>query len=145
SVADMMNWLANFDHPKVGPKALATMRTASKLSNGKEIDYGMGLAPTRYRGLARVSHGGALGGYRTQVLWFPEQRFSVVSLCNNGSANVGDLANKIAELYLSSKMTAPPAAVGQKRNLPEVILSVDEKLAKVGLYRAEGRGYVDIM
>lgn len=144
SVADMLHWVANFDDPKVGAKALETMRTAAKLSGGKEINYGMGLVPTHYRGLAMVQHGGGLGGYRTQVLWFPEQRFSVVSLCNNGSANVGDLASKVAEVYLSSKMTAPQAPAGQKHNPSGVTLSADEVHAKAGLYRAEERGYIEI-
>ena len=144
SVADMMHWLANFDEPKVGAKALETMRTPGKLTNGKDIDYGMGLGPGRYRGLDMVQHGGALGGYRTQVLWFPAERFSVVNLCNNGSANVGDLASKVAEVYLSSKMTAPQAPREPKGAPSGVTLSADELHAKAGLYRSAAGGYIEI-
>jgi CubicO group peptidase (beta-lactamase class C family) len=144
TVSDMMHWLANFDDPKVGAKALETMRTAAKLTSGKNIDYGMGLVPARYRGLEMVQHNGGLGGYRTQVLWFPAERFSVVALCNNGSANAGDLANKTAEVYLSSKMTAPPTPVTQNHNPAGVTLTAEEVHAKVGLYRSADGGYVEI-
>ena len=144
TVSDMMRWVANFDDPKVGAKALGTMRTAAKLSTGKEINYGMGLVPGRYHGLATVQHGGGLGGYRTQVLWFPEQRFSVVSLCNNGSANPADLANKVAEVYLSSQMTAPQTT-GGSNPAPGVTLSAEELQAKVGVYRQDERGYLEIV
>jgi hypothetical protein len=143
SVADMLRWLANFDDPKVGGKALATMRTAGKLSSGKEIDYGMGLAPGNFRGLAAVNHGGGLAGYRTHVVWFPEQRFSVVCLCNNGSVNPGDLASKVAELYLAPDMKAPAAAT--KRSVAGMALSADEVRAKAGLYRREEGGYIEIV
>ena len=144
SAADMMHWLANFDDPKVGARALGTMRTAGKLSTGKDINYGMGLVPMRYRGLEMVQHGGGLGGYRTQVLWFPAERFSVVSLCNNGSATAGDLANKVAEVYLSSKMAAPQAPRNPQRDLSGVTLTADEVHAKAGLYRSVAGGYVEI-
>jgi hypothetical protein len=36
----------------------------------------------KYRGLPVVAHGGALFGYRTEPLRFPQQKFSVFYLCN---------------------------------------------------------------
>lgn len=143
SAADMLRWLANFDDPKVGAKALETMRIAGKLRSGREIPYGMGLAPGNVRGLATVQHGGGLAGYRTHVLWFPAQRLSVVCLCNNGSANPSDLAGKMAELYLSADMKSP--AVAAKRNVSAISLSAEEVHAKAGLYRREEGGYIDIV
>src|SRR5262249_25461969 len=123
SVADMLLWLANFDDRKIGAKALVTMRTPGKISTGKEISYGMGLAPGNTRGLATAEHGGGLAGYRTYVLWFPEQRLSVVCLCNNGSANPGNLASKVAEVYLASDMKSPPAVT--RRDLAGMALSTE--------------------
>jgi CubicO group peptidase (beta-lactamase class C family) len=103
SVADMLHWLANFDNSRVGAKALETMRTPGKLSNGTTIPYGMGLVPGNMRGLATVEHGGGLGGYRTEVLWLPQQRLSVVCLCNNGTADSAALAREVAQVYLASQ------------------------------------------
>jgi hypothetical protein len=139
----MLRWLANFDDPKVGAKALETMRTAGKLSTGREISYGMGLAPGNFRGLAAVNHGGGLAGYRTHVVWFPEQRFSVVCLCNNGSVNPGDLASKVAEVCLAPDMKSPPSAT--KRNVASIVLSAGEVHAMAGLYRREEGGYIELV
>jgi CubicO group peptidase (beta-lactamase class C family) len=143
SAADMLRWLANFDDPKVGAKALKIMRTAGKLRSGREIPYGMGLAPGNIRGLATVEHGGALAGYRTDVLLFPAQRLSVVCLCNNGSVNPSDLAGKMAELYLAADMKSPAAAA--KRNVSGTSLSAEAVHAKAGLYRREEGGYIEIV
>jgi CubicO group peptidase (beta-lactamase class C family) len=142
SVADMLHWLGNFDQPKIGKSALAAMQTHAKLSSGKEIDYGMGLAPGEYRDLRTVEHSGALGGYRTQVLWFPAQKFSVVCLCNNGTVSPVRLARQVAEIYLSSDMK--PAQPRTQQNGPGIELTSAEIHAKAGLYHSDEAGYVEI-
>jgi hypothetical protein len=77
------------------------------------------------------------------VVWFPEQRFSVVCLCNNGSVNPGDLASKVAEVYLAPDMKSPPAAT--KRNVASIGLSAGEVHAKAGLYRRDEGGYIELV
>src|SRR5206468_631982 len=77
SVQDMLRWATNFDNPKVGGNALAIMQTPGVLRNGKKTSYGMGLAPSKDRGLLIVEHSGALAGYRTGFLRYPEQKLSV--------------------------------------------------------------------
>ncbi len=143
TVTDMLRWAANFDDPKIGAKALELMRTAAKLSTGKEVDYGMGLTPGDYRGLRIVEHGGGLGGYRTEVLWFPSERFTVVCLCNNGSANPGQLSRQVADAYLASSLK--PRQATARRNLTGIALTPEERQAKAGLYRDEDRGYIEIV
>jgi hypothetical protein len=51
-----------------------------------------------------VSHGGSWGGYRAELLRFPEQHFSVACLCNLGSANPTSRAHRVADAYLGSLM-----------------------------------------
>jgi hypothetical protein len=57
-----------------------------------------------HRGLATVSHGGSWGGYRAELLRFPQQKFSVVCQCNLGSTNPSRLARQVAEVYLGELM-----------------------------------------
>jgi hypothetical protein len=47
-----------------------------------------------------VDHSGANFGYRADILHFPEQRFSVLCLCNLSSAQVTNLPRKVADVYL---------------------------------------------
>src|SRR2546427_533034 len=51
-----------------------------------------------------VSHGGSWGGYRAELLRFPEQHFSVACLCNLGSARPSNRARRVADVYLASLM-----------------------------------------
>ena len=57
------------------------MLTPGVLNDGEKLEYASGLAISDYRGLRKVSHGGAFVGYRAQLIRFPDQRLSVICLC----------------------------------------------------------------
>jgi len=73
-----------------------------------------------YGGLPIVEHSGALFGYRTEILRFPEQRFTVLCLCNLSNADPARLSRQVADVYLkkdllpytdsSKPVPAPPGA-----------------------------------
>ncbi len=54
-----------------------------------------------YKGLRTVIHGGALEGYRTEIIRFPYERFSVICLSNFSGANPTKLGYEIAQIYLA--------------------------------------------
>lgn len=113
SVEDLLLWDRNFYDNKLGKGALLKeMQTQGVLNNGKQIEYALGLFITKYRGLPIVAHDGANFGYRTALLRFPQQKFSVVCLCNLATSNPGDLTYRVADLYLESQLApeAKPAA-----------------------------------
>jgi CubicO group peptidase (beta-lactamase class C family) len=147
TVEDMLRWGTSFDDPKVGAKALATMSTPGKLSSGKntgkETGYGMGLVPDDYRGLKTVWHNGGFVGYHAQFMHFTGQKFSVVCLCNNTSANPEDLANHVADLFLAADLKAPPEA-RPARNGTGVALSAEEVQSHTGVFRSEQNGYIEL-
>jgi len=72
-----------------------------KLNCGKELDYAFALSIGKYKGLKTVGHGGALGGYRSAFVRFPEQNFSVICLSNLSSFNPSRLAQQVADIYLT--------------------------------------------
>jgi CubicO group peptidase (beta-lactamase class C family) len=110
SVDDMLLWDRNFYDNKLGKGTLVKeLLTPGVLKSGKKISYALGLELGNYRGQPIVEHSGALYGYRTEILRFPEQHFSVVSLCNLSSANVTALTRKVADVYLASKLEAEAA------------------------------------
>lgn len=105
SVEDLYLWDQNFYHHKVGGKeAHDMMHTRGKLNNGEELDYAFALMIDEYKGLKTVRHGGALGGYRAELLRFPEQRFSVICLSNLSSFAPSGLCNQVADIYLADEL-----------------------------------------
>jgi CubicO group peptidase (beta-lactamase class C family) len=111
SVEDLLLWDRNFYDNKLGKGTLLKeMQTPGVLNNGKKIEYALGLEISTYRGLPIVEHGGALFGYRTELLRFPQQKFSVITLCNVGTSNPRRLANQVADIYLADKLAPEPAS-----------------------------------
>ena len=104
SVRDLYLWDQNFSHKKIGGKeVIDLMHTTGTLNSGKKIDYAFALLLSSYKGLKTVSHGGALGGYRSAMVRFPEQNFSVICLANLSSFNPTKLCYEVADIYLSPK------------------------------------------
>jgi CubicO group peptidase (beta-lactamase class C family) len=112
SVDDMFLWDENFYKNKLGRGTLLKeMQIRGVLNNGNETEYGLGLELSTYRGLPTVGHDGALFGYRTGILRFPEQRFSIVCLCNLSSADPGALVRAVADVYLEKRLHAEAGVV----------------------------------
>jgi CubicO group peptidase (beta-lactamase class C family) len=141
SVEDVLKWDENFYSGKVGGKEfLAELEEPGQLNSGKTLNYAKGLMVGKYRGLPVVEHGGSWGGYRAQLLRFPEQHFSVVCLCNVGNAGPEKRALRVADIYLAEAMTAPAAREKEERERKkkEGIQVPADKLAEyVGGFRSE--------
>src|SRR5215831_8673512 len=109
SVDDLLLWDRNFYDNKLGKGTLLKeMQTPGGLNNGKQIEYALGLFISKYRGLPIVAHDGANFGYRTTLLRFPEQRFSVISLSFISNSNPLRLSYEVADLYLGSQLAPDP-------------------------------------
>ncbi len=136
TIEDLLLWDHNFYEPKVGGrKLLEQLHTTGVLNSGEKLTYAAGLVVSQYRGLKMVSHGGAWAGYRADLLRFPEQRFSVICLCNVANANPTRLARQVAEVYLGDQMqAAAPATQSAAAASGTVPLSEADLKAKTGLY-----------
>ena len=105
SVEDLARWDANFYSWNVGGEALRQfLHATGKLNDGKAIEYARGLMIDQLRGLARVSHGGAWAGYRAQLMRFPEQKTTIVCLCNLAEVNPNALCEQVAGIVLAQQM-----------------------------------------
>lgn len=105
TTGDLARWDENFYTGAVGgPALLAQMQEKGKLNSGKEIDYASGLEIGKYRGLRTVAHSGGDAAYRTNILRFPDQRFSVVLLANAGDLRPQALSFKIADIFLKDRL-----------------------------------------
>jgi hypothetical protein len=105
SVEDLQKWDENFFTAQIGGREfLAQLQQQGKLTTGKILDYAKGLFLQDYRGLPTVRHGGSWGGYRAELLRFPQQHFSVACLCNLASAHPGERAERVSDIYLGALM-----------------------------------------
>ena len=138
SVEDLLKWDENFYSGQLGGKEfLAEIQEQGKLNNGKVLDYAKGLFIADYRGLHTVSHGGSWGGYRAELLRFPNQHFSVACLCNRGDANPTRRARQVADIYLGSMMKPKEekkAAEHEATEKKEIALTGEQLHAYVGDY-----------
>lgn len=101
TVDDLAKWDANFHRPIVGgPQFPRLMMQTDKLTTGAVNNYALALTLGSYRGLQTVEHGGSDAGYRSDLIRFPGQRFSVAVLCNT-PADPDLLARRVADLYLA--------------------------------------------
>jgi CubicO group peptidase (beta-lactamase class C family)/acetylornithine deacetylase/succinyl-diaminopimelate desuccinylase-like protein len=110
TVEDLARWDENFYTSKVGGAPLiAAMQTAGRLDSGKPHDYGLGLTIGTYGGLKRVSHGGSWAGFRAELMRFPEQHTSIITLCNVSNSGPTALAESVAAAWLADAGLKPPA------------------------------------
>jgi hypothetical protein len=86
------------------------MEDVGRLNDGRPVEYAKGLRVTKFRGLRAVNHTGGSGGYRSYVVRFPEQHFSVACLCNLGNVNRRKRVGAVAEHYLGQVMESREAA-----------------------------------
>src|SRR5262245_25548831 len=142
TVEDLAKWDQNFYDNKVGGEGFSQqLLTRTKLNNGEEITYAFGLGNEVYKGLKAVAHGGGFMGFRTEMIRFPEQRFTSICLCNVGSANPSALARQMADIYLAdqlkpaeAKSNSSPKAPGP----PQTVTLTAERLTEyTGVYYSE--------
>ena len=112
SVDDLVAWEHNFYDNQLGDggaELIERWLEPGVLVNGEPVKYSAGIVDQTYRGVRMVGHGGAFVGFRASMLTFPEQRFSVITLCNLGDAAAGSLARRVADVHLGDILQAAEA------------------------------------
>jgi len=142
TIEDLARWDGNFVTAQVGGRALLEqVQTPGALDDGTPLDYAFGLTVDRERGLKRVWHNGALAGFRSMFVRYPEQHLSVAVLSNLASTDATALGLRTAEIYLGDALgpVVEPAPVVQPA---PVSVPAAELAACAGLYVEESLGLV---
>ena len=138
TVEDLARWDANFYDNRLGKggtELIELLLTPGVLNNGEQLSYALGLGVGEYRGLPLVSHGGAFVGFRANLLRFPEERFSVICLCNLGTTSPSRLARQVADVYLADRFEeASPGAASEESSQPIVELPARDLERLTGIY-----------
>ncbi|HEB34903.1 hypothetical protein LCGC14_1217460 [marine sediment metagenome] len=105
TVEDMTNWMRNFDEKRIGGKeVIDRMLTQAVLNNGKKISYARGVVIGTYKGLKTIGHSGGDAGFRSNMLYFPGEKFGVVVLSNLASSQPTRLCQQVTDIYLAKKL-----------------------------------------
>jgi len=122
SVEDLAKWDANFYYELNGTKRIfEEMYSPGKLNSGKSSGYAFGLFALPYNGLRRYLAEGS-GGGSSVFMQFPDERLTVVVLCNRYEIDPSALAEKVTDVVLEkkfyNKQTAGGLASASKKTPP---------------------------
>jgi len=105
TVEDLSKWIANFETGQLGGmKAINILIEPGILNNGDTLGYALGIGIGDYRGIKRYSHGGSVGGYRSNMVYYPEENLGVIVLTNFSTANPGRIVSAISDYLMESKL-----------------------------------------
>lgn len=109
---DLLRWLENFDQHRVGGAEVQEwMRERYTLSNGRLGSYALGVMYGNHRGRFHLSHSGGDAGFRSYVVWLPEEKLGVAVLSNLADVNPPGIANQIIDLVLPPEESPQEAGV----------------------------------
>ncbi len=143
---DLVTWLDNFRHARVGGRAvMEQMQEQGVLNNGELVSYARGVFVGHYRGLKTVSHGGGDAGFRSFVTWFEEPEVGIAVLTNLHSIQPRRLALEVAEVVMAdafpdAKVADSPRDEGRGARLPFAAFSDREFTDYTGVYYSDELG-----
>ena len=113
SIDDMVHWVTALEQDGIRSGLTPILETRGVLNSGEEISYALGQSHGEHRGLATIGHGGSWVGFRADVLRFPSQSTSIVTLCNRADASPSGRAIQVADIVLAEHL----APVSEERSL----------------------------
>ena len=96
-------------------------RRAAQVTIGKNITYGMGLVVDRTYHVPVVSHNGSLFGFKSEMMWLPDQGVGAVILANSdsGSILVRNFERKLLEVLFDGRPEADADLASQTKTFFE--------------------------
>lgn len=100
SIVDFARWLTNYTAPGLEPSVVMSLSETHRFNNGDINTYACGLETSERNGKKLWTHGGGAGGFRSEMIFVPEDNVAVGVLSNNGSMDAVTLGNKVLSLVL---------------------------------------------
>ncbi len=115
NVLDMANWAVALESGKLlKPESYKQIWTAGKLNDGKSHPYGFGWVIDTYRGRKHIWHNGGTAAHRSMISRFPEDRLTVIVLCNTENGQPEPIAKQIATFYSPALAAYKETAIPDK-------------------------------
>jgi len=145
---DLFLWDQNFYNNNLGKgdqSLINLITTPGAFNNGKKGDYAFGLRVTTYRGLRVIRHAGSLMGFRSEIIRFPDKKFTVIVLANLADINPYALARQVADFCLEKDFErAEPVRPAAGMKVGTINLSTEEMREKTGFFDHPSVGDVRI-
>lgn len=147
SVDDLFLWDQNFYQNSLfgeDPTIIEQMLSSGELNNGNKLNYAFGLFIEKHRGLDVIRHDGVDSGYRSEMIRFPDQNFSVICLSNFQDFNPTHLAKQVADIFLADqfKVDFHKTKSLEDSELKFIKLNESELRKKTGFYRNPQTGQI---
>jgi D-alanyl-D-alanine carboxypeptidase len=108
TVSDLVKWDSAMGSEKLLKKSsLEQMWIPAPLGDGGPANYGFGWQISKVNGHRRLSHGGGIPGFASELSRFVDDKLTVIVLSNSDQCNVGSLAQGIARRILPSLIVKP--------------------------------------
>jgi CubicO group peptidase (beta-lactamase class C family) len=134
TVRDLARWDAALATEKLLKKAtLRQMWTPARLNNGQEAPYGFGNELDLERGHRVAGHQGGGVAFNVTFLRYPDDKLTVIVLCNETSAPSRPMARRIASFYL------PAISYENEKGIPDREPQVTQMLQTVLKDAAQGK------
>ncbi|MGO9259216.1 MAG: serine hydrolase [Bryobacteraceae bacterium] len=128
TTGDLLKWEQGlFGGQVLKPASLDKMTTPFK------ENYAFGLMVETAAGHKKISHGGGIEGFNTNLTYYPDDQLTVVVLANLNGPAAGDIAGKLAAVAHGETVTLP----GERK---EITLDAKALSRYVGVYRMPGGG-----
>lgn len=134
---DLVLWLDNFRHARVGgPAVIQLMQQKGALNSGEVLGYAHGIGTGKLGDLTVLAHDGRDAGFRSYVAWYAEAEMGIAVQTNLGTVSPSDLAGKVAAVLLADRLPAPVLAAAASVEPVRRVVQPDPRLLDdyVGLY-----------
>ena len=124
TIDDMLRWLAHLraPHKRVGSSvSWQQMLAPTRLANGHDTPYGLGLMRHDYRGIEVIHHPGAVIGGASQMLTVPSQALDIILIANGAPCSPRELALRIVDAMLGDAVLGPAAAPASAERFGSVL------------------------
>jgi hypothetical protein len=146
TIDDLLKWDRFFyDDDPDWSKLRELMLTRGVLNDGDTLGYAFGLSHGEYRNKAVLSHSGGFLGFRTEMMRFPDDRFTAIVLCNLGGTNPSSLSRSLADIWLFDDTGVTVAEAEADTAMESMRLSRTDMERYVGIFASAESPFGDVI
>jgi CubicO group peptidase (beta-lactamase class C family) len=125
TVGDLLKWDQSFNTNK-----LLSDKSKKNMFTIYAGDYGYGWHIDSLHGQKRITHSGGILGYKTNIDRFPDEKLTIIMLCNSYDVFINSAIRDLAAIALNKKYNLP-----QKRK--SIALTAEKLRAYIGIYMSK--------